>query len=225
MISDGSESQLMATTNRGEVVMSKKTVTQRNQGDPKKRQRSGRKLPSTAAGKSSDALRRATGRDYNEWFARLDAWGAPGRPYREIADWLTGKHDVSRWWAQKLIVEYEQERGLRPPGIRRDGTFEVGASKTVAVPVGRLFDAFVNSRQRRKWLIDRSMSLRTSRPGREARFDWEDGVTRVVVGFTAKGKTKSQVAVRHEHLPNAQTAEETKAYWRERMVALKAMLE
>jgi len=207
-------------------VVSKKMVTQRNQSDKKKkRQRSARKPSSTAAVKSSDALRRATGRDYNEWFARLDAWGAPGRPYREIADWLTGRHDVSRWWAQKLIVEYEQERGSRPPGIRRDGTFEVGASKTVAVPVERLFDAFVNSRQRRKWLTDRSMSLRTSKPDREARFVWEDGVTRVVVEFTAKGKTKSQVYVRHEHLPNARTAEETKAYWRERMVALKAMLE
>ena len=62
--------------------------------------------------------------------------------------------------------------------MRPDGTFEVSASKTVAVPVKRLFDALVNARQRKKWLTDGKMSLRTSQPGRSARFDWEDGSTR-----------------------------------------------
>src|SRR3990170_8584032 len=94
----------------------------------------------------TDALVRSTGQDRAEWFALLDEWGAGGREFREIADWLTSEHAVSRWWAQKLIVEYEQERGLRSPGVRPDGTFEVTASKTVAVPVDRLFDAFVDSR-------------------------------------------------------------------------------
>jgi hypothetical protein len=51
-----------------------------------------------------------------EWFAVLDQWGAAGRPYREIASWLTGEHGLSAWWAQKLIVEYEQARGIRGQG-------------------------------------------------------------------------------------------------------------
>jgi hypothetical protein len=38
--------------------------------------------------KPSSALLSATGRNYAEWFQLLDAWGAPGRAYREIADWL-----------------------------------------------------------------------------------------------------------------------------------------
>lgn len=40
-------------------------------------------------------VRRATGRGRDEWFALLDRWGAVGRPYREIADWLTAKHGIS----------------------------------------------------------------------------------------------------------------------------------
>ena len=60
-------------------------------------------------------IRRATGRTYDQWFALLDRWGAPGRPFRETADWLEGEHDLSSWWAQKLIVEYEQTRGLPQP--------------------------------------------------------------------------------------------------------------
>src|ERR671914_460765 len=95
-------------------------------------------------------IRRATGRERDEWFALLDKSGARGREYREIADWLTDRHGLSRWWAQKLIVEYEQDRGVRQPGVRRNGTFEVTASKTVAVPCDRLFDAFVDSRRRRR---------------------------------------------------------------------------
>jgi ribosomal protein S18 acetylase RimI-like enzyme/uncharacterized protein YndB with AHSA1/START domain len=171
------------------------------------------------------AVRRATGRDRDEWFALLDAWGAPGRPYRQISDWLTGEHDVSRWWAQKLIVEYEQERGLRRPGVRRDGTFEVSASKTVAVPVERLFDAFVDARRRKRWLTKGRMSLRSSEPGRSSRFAWDDGPTRVDVEFIDKGASKSTVVVAHARLTDADEAKKTKAMWRERLNELKSSLE
>jgi hypothetical protein len=85
-----------------------------------------------------DGLRSATGRDREEWFALLDAWGAAGRKYREIAGWLMDDQHVSKWWSQKLIVEYEQACRLRPPGIRPDGTFEGSASRTMAVPVAPL---------------------------------------------------------------------------------------
>ena len=71
-------------------------------------------------GKTSGVLR-ATGREREEWFGLLDEWGAPGRGFREISGWLVDEHGLSRWWAQKLIVEYEQARGLRPPGVRPDG--------------------------------------------------------------------------------------------------------
>jgi hypothetical protein len=135
------------------------------------------------------------------------------------------QHALTRWWAQKLIVEYEQARGLRPPGVRPDGTFEVSATKTMAVPVERLFDAFVNTRQRKKWLTDARMSLRTSQPSRSARFDWEDGVTRVNVEFMDKGPAKSTVAVAHERLADGDEAETTKVMWKERLAELESFLE
>jgi hypothetical protein len=173
----------------------------------------------------TDGVTRATGRPRPEWFALLDSWGAHSRPYREIAAYLTGEHGLSKWWAQKLIVEYEQDRGLRAPGVRRDGTFEVTASKTVAVPCERLFDAFVDSKKRNRWLTDGSMRLRASRPGRQARFDWADGTSRVTVEFTAKGPAKSTVAVAHQRLAAADEAQAAKALWRERLTELKSFLE
>jgi hypothetical protein len=171
------------------------------------------------------AVQRATGRDRDEWFALLDEWGAGGREFRVIADWLTGEHRISKWWAQKLIVEYEQERGLRPPGIRPNGTFEVSATRTVAVPVKRAFDAFVNTRDRKKWLTDGQMTLRTSQPAQSARFDWEDGSTRVNVVFSEKGPSKSSVAVAHQKLADPAEAEKTKAVWKLRLAELKSFLE
>jgi len=180
--------------------------------------------PADPKPRTSEGVRRGTGRDRDEWFALLDAWGAADRQYREIAAWLTGEHGVSKWWAQKLTVEYEQARGLRAPGVRPGGTFTVGASKTVAVPVERLFASFVDAKQRKRWLPGVALRKRASQPGRPARFDRDDA-TRIQVDFTAKGEAKSQAAVQHERLPDAQAAEEAKAYWRERLAALKALLE
>jgi hypothetical protein len=170
-------------------------------------------------------VRRATGRERDEWFALLDKWGAAGRAYREIADWLTGKHGISKWWAQKLIVEYEQERGVRPPGVRRNGTFEVSASKTVAVPIEQAFDAFINTRRRKRWLTDATMTLSDSKPGRSARFRWEDGSTRVNVAFERKGPSKSTVVVSHDQIIGAKQAQTAKARWKERLVELKSYVE
>jgi hypothetical protein len=176
-------------------------------------------------GGSGEGMRRATGRDRGGWFAVLDAWGAAGRPYREVAAWLTGEHGLSSWWAQKLIVEYEQARGLRAAGVRPDGTFTVGASKTVAVPAERLYAAFVDAEVREHWLPGAAMRERTSQPGRSARFDWDDGATRVNVSVAAAGEARSQAAVEHERLPDARAAEEAKSYWRERLDVLKTVLE
>ena len=171
------------------------------------------------------AIRRSTGKDRHEWFAELDAWGAAGRPYREISDRLTGHHGLSRWWAQKIIVEYEQERGLRAPGVRRDGTFEVGASKTVAAPAHELFAAFVEPRKRSAWLTDGRMRLQGSEPNRSARFAWDGGASRVRVEIFEKGPAKTSVAVSHQKLASKDDAAATKVAWRQRLDELKRVLE
>jgi len=173
---------------------------------------------------SSEGMRRATGQDRGEWFAVLDTWGAAGRPYREIADWLTARHGLSPWWAQKLIVEYEQARGVRDAGVRSDGTFSGGASRTIAAPVENVFQAFVDGGLRQRWLPGIDLRERAVQPGRSARFDWGDG-TRINVSFQAKGDAKAVVAVEHERLPDTRAAQEAKASWRDRLSALKTMLE
>jgi hypothetical protein len=62
-------------------------------------------------------------------------------------------------------------------------------------------------------------------PDRSMRFDWTDGGGRVATTFTARGAEKTVVVVQHQRLAGARTAAKMKAYWRERLEALKALLE
>jgi len=173
---------------------------------------------------SDAAIKKSTGKTWDEWFPILDSWGARKKTHTEIARYVSQEHGVPGWWSQSVTVAYEKARGMRLKYERPDG-FSVTASKTIAVPVDVLFEAFVDDVRRKKWLIDGSMSLRTAQAGRTARFDWEDGSTRVNVGFTEKGPSKSSVAVAHERLPDADEAERAKARWRARLVDLRASLE
>jgi hypothetical protein len=173
---------------------------------------------------SDEALVARTGRTWDEWFGALDAWDATARTHTEIARHLREELGMPGWWAQTVTVAYEQARGLRKRHERPDG-WSVGATRTVAVPVERLYAAFLDEAQREGWLPGVRLGLRTARENRGARFDWEDGPTRVVVDFTAKGEAKSTVALAHERIPNADDAERRKRFWRERLAELKRVLE
>jgi hypothetical protein len=189
------------------------------------RNRAARARLAAADDRVSDAvIQRETGKKWDEWFRLLDGWGAREKKHPEIARYLSEEQGVGNWWAQSVTVGYERDRGMRLKYERPDG-FAVSASKTVAVPIDVLFNAFVDERLRKRWLVEGTMSLRTSQPGRSARFDWEDGATRVAVGFVDKGPARSMVAVAHERLPDADEAETMKAWWRERLAELKSFLE
>lgn len=164
----------------------------------------------------------ATGRDYDAWFALLDAWGATSRTHTEIAAWLVGEQDVPGWWAQTVTVAYEQERGLRVPGQKKDG-FASSASKTVNVPVEQLFEAFSDPDLRTRWLPVEAAE-RTSKPGRRFTADLPED-TRIAVTFQSKGDGKSSVGIEHTRIATAERAAEWKADWRSWLADLKKVLE
>ena len=69
------------------------------------------------------------------------------------------------------------------------------------------------------------LEVRAVKPGKSIRADWDDGSTRLVIAFTARGDAKSQVALVHERVPDAEAAAELKAWWRGRVAVLKEVLE
>lgn len=175
---------------------------------------------------SDEKIRERTGRGWEEWFAILDDWGAADRSHREIARWLAeqmGIHPLA-WNAQAITASYELTRGLREVGEKDDG-FAITASKTVSVPVERLYEAVVSESARTAWLPDGRLSERTATRPKSARFDWDEGPTRVHLTFLARGEAKSTVAVEHRRLADAGEADQMKTYWRERLSVLKGALE
>lgn len=175
---------------------------------------------------SNAAIRQRTGRGWEEWFELLDEWGAAERTHREIARWVAAQQGVVplAWNAQAVTGSYELARGLRVVGEKPDG-FAITTSKTVAVPVERLFDAFLDESLRERWLPGGELRERTATKPKSARFDWGERRTRVNVTFLAKGEAKSTAALEHRRLADANEAQRMKAYWRQRVAALKEMLE
>jgi hypothetical protein len=168
---------------------------------------------------TDEKIRERTGRGWEEWFDALDEWGAPERAHREIARWVAAEQggiDPLAWNAQAVAYSYERARGLRELGERADG-FTITASKTVAVPVERLYDAFLDEARRL------GLHERTATRPKSARFDWDDG--RVHAVFAGKGEAKSTLSVEHARLADAQEAERMKTWWRSRLSELKGELD
>jgi uncharacterized protein YndB with AHSA1/START domain len=164
------------------------------------------------AGMSDAAVSEKTGRTWAEWVKTLDAAGAAGMPHRGIARHVASLGTPS-WWTQMVTVGYERIRGLRARGQQRGGSYQVSRSRTFPVSVEALFDAFANARTRRRWLPVK-VTVRTARPHRTLRVTWEGG-TLALFGFTAKGGTKSAVAVEHQKLPDRFAAQALKTAWDE----------
>ncbi len=176
-----------------------------------------------AADVGDAAVRKATGKPMRHWFAVLDRAGAKAMDHGAIVAVLAKARGISGWWQQMITVAYERARGLRKKYETTTG-FTASGSKTVAVPLDQLYDAWTDPAKQRVWLGVPTPDVRTSQPGRSLRLTWHDG-TWVIVGFTDKGEGKSQVAVSHERLPNSKSANKYRTFWKEALERLANALE
>jgi len=175
------------------------------------------------AGLSDESVKKATGCNWEKWVFALDRAEGTEMSHRELAQHIRDKYHTPGWWTQMVAVGYERIRGLRAQGQRRSGEWEVSKSKTVAVPVRKLYAAFKTARGRAKWLAGATLTVRTTKPEKSMRVRWEDG-TPVDIFFLPRGETKSQVAIQHRKLTSKAEADRMRAFWAARLDALAAML-
>jgi len=175
------------------------------------------------AGMSDSAVSARTGRGWAEWVEALDGAGAQQWPHRRIAQWVHQLFQIGDWWGQTVAVGYERIKGLREIGQRRDGTYEASRSRTLAVPVARVYRAFTDPRLRKRWLSGVKLTIRKATPHKSVRISWEDG-TAVEVGFLPKGAARSAVAVTHRRLSDKADCARRKEFWGERLDALAGLL-
>ena len=185
--------------------------------------RSGKIAYEELAGMRDTAIREQTGRGWSEWVDLLDRHGAVDMTHTEIARLVRNSYKVGSWWSQAVTVGYERIKGLRVKGQRRDGSYEAGKSRTYNVPVTTLFEAWADPSIRKRWLDGANVTERTARAPKSMRLGWSDG-TIITVGFEAKGKGKSTVALAHTKLPDRATSDRMKKYWSDRLEALREVL-
>jgi hypothetical protein len=177
-----------------------------------------------ASGTSDEAVRRRTGRGWQEWFEILDRAGAKDMDHKSIVAYLEENHAISSWWQQQVTVTYEQERGLRKVHQMADG-YQISRSKTINVPLSDLYAAWEAEDRRTRWLGEAIFEVRTSRTYKSMRMAWDQPGGIVDVSFSSKGPDKSQLTVQHSKLKSPELAEEMKIYWAEALKSLKAYLE
>ena len=177
----------------------------------------------------SDArIRERTGMGWEGWFELLDSWDAEQLPHTEIARRVAElqRTPILCWDAQAVTTSFERSRGTRAVGERcgPDG-FVASASKTIAAPHGEIFRAVVDPGWRAAWLPDLELVERSVVEPKSARFDVEDGRTRLLVTVTPKALAKATIATEHSRLAGPEELEQQRAFWRAALVVLKDDLE
>ncbi|HEV7745154.1 MAG TPA: DUF4287 domain-containing protein [Pyrinomonadaceae bacterium] len=173
---------------------------------------------------SDDAVQAKTGKTWKEWFAILDKAGAKKLSHQEIVKYLHAKQGVGPWWQQMVTVNYERARGLRDVHQKPSG-YEISVSRTINVPIAKLYHAFANDKARNAWLAEDGLAVRKATANKSMRVTWNDVKTSLEISFLSKGDGKSQVVVQHSKLPNAKASTTMKTYWRNALDRLRASLE
>ncbi len=157
------------------------------------------------------ALAARTGRSREEWFALLDDAGAAGWEHGAIVRFLGGL-GVDDWYAQSVTIAYEQARGKRVAGQGADGSFQVSASVTVAVPPAAIWPHLADADLRAAWVgAPHEVTGRTE--PRTSRWTLPDG-GRVTVRLDPIDDTRTRVAIQHTRVAGEAELAPAKARWR-----------
>lgn len=111
----------------------------------------------------------------------------------------------------------------RPPA--KSPGLAIGISWTIAAPAARIFIALADEELRRIWLPDGRLDVTRSQRPSALRGRWDSGPGRVAISLLPAGTGETQVALEHERLPDAATAERMTAFWTERLERLREMVE
>jgi uncharacterized protein YndB with AHSA1/START domain len=184
---------------------------------------------------SADALREATGHDWDGWLEVLDGAGAADWSHKEIVSHLEREHGnaTTSWWRQSIAVGYEQARGKRVLGETRDAGFQVGVQRSVEASPAEVWElltsrpelwlgegaAVVFEQGERYEVTGASGEIRVVKPGERLRLtwqpaDWEAPATvQLALLESAPGKTAIQAHL--EKLPDGKAREAMRSRWRE----------
>ena len=189
----------------------------------------------TSSSVSSKSLKKATGKNWDEWIKILDKAGAKHFSHAEIVRVLT-KKKLSTWWRQWVAIGYQVHSGLRIPGQNLKGHYSLVVTKTVRVDAKTAWKFLTSAKGLAIWLQPLSEfkvvpkasfesvggyfgEVRTVKKNSRIRFtfqdpDW-DFSTVLQLQVFSKSKSTTMLAIQHEKLPSAKLKSEFRGRWRE----------
>ena len=197
---------------------------------------------------SSESVRAATGRGWQDWLEVLDAAGAAGWQHKDTVAYLEREHPevASGWWRQSIAVGYEQARGKRAVGQTADGGFQIGVQRSVAAPVTAVWELLTTRPD--LWLgegasvgfqpgerydvpagestLGVSGEVRVVKPGDRVRMTWQPqewpAPATLQVALVASPSGKTAINAHMEKLPDADAREAMRARLRDALERLAA---
>jgi hypothetical protein len=174
-----------------------------------------RKSIKEAAGVSTDAVARRTGKNWDDWFEVLDSAGAANLDQRGVVAILAQKHGIGPWWQQMIAVGYESLRNKSDKPPAADG-FQINSSCTLDAPLPRVFRLWNDAGERARWLADDRFVVRGATADKVIRARWGKGTSHVAVSFAEKSG-RTEVSVEHHQIESRGAAEQMKAYWAKKL--------
>ena len=156
-----------------------------------------------------EAVRTATGRDWNEWCDLIDAWPGHRGSHADVAAWLQSEHDVEGWWSQTVTVGWERITGRRLRHQRSDGTFTVSKSRTMRVDVEELRAMIIGDRD--DLFPGMTTELRSKPTSKSLLVGMDSGAA--LFAFDPLEDGRVRVTVSHERLPSPAEVEQWREYW------------
>lgn len=192
---------------------------------------------------SDAAVKKATGKTWDEWIVRLDKLGAKMMAHRDIARMLYDRKMIKNgWWCQMVTNGYEQARGRRVLGQSEDAGFQIGVRKTLRVSPREAWRAITSPRGVKLWLGDVASlkfkpgqsfvtrdgtagEIRTVRPGQRVRLTYQPrgmrAATTLQVTVIPRQTTQGTcISFHHEKLASAKERKRMRRHWQNVLQAL-----
>lgn len=191
---------------------------------------------------SSEAVEKATGKGWTQWFDFLNKKGAGNVSHKEIVALLAKTID-NTWWCQKISSAYENFKGARVTGQVATGGYQMGMRRTISLSLKEAWKMMTSEEGLAVWLGEFSeMNFKPrgeylTKSGVRGRINVLEEQSHVRLTWQPKHwKSPSVLQVRvipkknhvtisfhHESLPDVADREKMKQHWEKVLDKLETM--
>lgn len=190
---------------------------------------------------SSEAVKKATNKDWDKWLTLLDKAGAKKWSHKEIVAHLDKKYALQPWWQQMVSVGYEHARGKRLVGETLNTGFQIGVQKTVDLPQKKAWKVLTSKEGiaaifgvREKFILKKGATfeseggitgeIRVITSGEKIRLIWKlpkwEKSSILQIWLIENDSGKTSVRFHQENLPTLADRESMRMHWQEVMAKI-----